>query len=153
VTLEAPIQLCFDLARRVDFHLYSATGSREQVPAGTTSGLLSWGEVQWGGWHIGLWPLMRVRITAFHPPTHFQDAMIRGPFRYFRHDHLFEQRGPTTAMLDGVKFNSFPGHHMADWLIVGPHLRKFLAVRNQRLKTAAESDGWRRFLPQGSGYN
>src|SRR5262249_41677560 len=142
------IQRCFDLARSIDFHLYSAASTRERVLDGPSTGLLSFGdEVQWGAWHLGLWFGMRVRITAFQPPTYFQDVMIRGPFRYFRHDHLFEQHGSETEMLDIVKFNSlWIFSRIVDLYAVDPHLRKFLAVRNQTLKRVAESDEWRRYV-------
>jgi len=140
------------LARSVDFHLYSAANTGERVLDGVSSGLLSFGdEVQWGARHLGLSLPIRVRITAFQPPTYFQDAMISGPFAYFRHDHAFEQRGSETEMLDVMKFNSrwFFGR-IVDLYVIGPHLRKFLALRNQTIKKAAESDEWRRFLPEAS---
>ncbi|HEY6967711.1 MAG TPA: cell division protein [Candidatus Angelobacter sp.] len=140
------------MARSVDFHLYSAANTGEQILDGISAGLLSFGdEVQWGARHLGLWLSMRVRITAFQPPNYFQDTMIRGQFRYFRHDHLFEQRGSATEMLDTVKFNSlWIFGRIVDLYVIGPHLRKFLALRNQTLKKVAESDEWRRFLPEAS---
>ena len=37
--------------------------------------------------------------------------------------------------------------HLANWLFLTRHMRKFLLVRNDALKAVAESDRWRRYLP------
>ena len=37
--------------------------------------------------------------------------------------------------------------HLANWLFLTRHMRKFLLVRNETLKAVAESDRWRRYLP------
>src|SRR3954468_9333465 len=39
-------------------------------------------------------------------PSHFQDVMITGPFRYFKHDHTFTQQGRDTLMIDCLEFGS-----------------------------------------------
>jgi ligand-binding SRPBCC domain-containing protein len=106
-TIEAPIARCFDLARSIDFHLHSVSSTKEQAVSGVTSGLIGAGQqVQWRARHFGLWLHMTVAITEMNRPAHFQDAMIKGPFRHFRHDHTFTQRDQSTLMVDRVEFAS-----------------------------------------------
>jgi hypothetical protein len=42
--IAAPVECCFDLARSVDAHVYSADGTSERAVAGRTSGLMELGE-------------------------------------------------------------------------------------------------------------
>ncbi len=46
--IEAPPELCFDLARSIDVHMLSMSGSQERAIGGRTSGLIELGEtVTW----------------------------------------------------------------------------------------------------------
>jgi ligand-binding SRPBCC domain-containing protein len=106
-TIQAPLERCFDLARSIDFHKHSASSTKEQAVGGVTSGLIGLGQqVQWRAKHFGLWLHMTVAITEMKRPSHFQDVMISGPFRYFRHDHTFTQQDRCTLMIDSVEFAS-----------------------------------------------
>jgi len=97
---------------------------------------------------------MRSRITAFEPPRYFQDSMVHGPFRHFVHDHWFDVEGSVTRMMDLLRFSSpVLLANVLDPLILGPHLHKFLVLRNHELKAAAESDAWLQYLPADSRYN
>jgi len=91
---------------------------------------------------------MRVGITALDRPKYFQDAMVSGPFRYFRHDHRFEAREQETLMIDKLEFQSPPPllGNIADVVVLRGYLRRLLEVRNRALKMAAESDQWRLYL-------
>jgi len=145
--INAPVERCFNLARSIDFHLQSARATKEQAVAGITSGLISCDqEVEWKAKHLGLWWKMRVRITAFDPPRHFQDTMVEGPFRSFIHDHTFEPCESGALMTDVVRFES-PVPVLArlfDTLVVGKYLRRFLQSRNIQLKAEAEANLWHR---------
>jgi ligand-binding SRPBCC domain-containing protein len=106
-------------------------------------------EVEWKARHFGLWFKMRVRITAFRPPGYFQDSMVKGPFCFFMHDHTFETEDSSTLMADRIRFRS-PARwagFLLDRLVVPRHLLRFLQDRNAQLKIAAETDAWRRYLP------
>ena len=90
---------------------------------------------------------MRVRITAFTPPSYFQDRMVEGPFRSFIHDHTFEPRGTGTLMTDSVSFQS-PVPMLGalfDRLVLGTYLRRFLQARNVELKAKAEAQQWQKY--------
>jgi ligand-binding SRPBCC domain-containing protein len=136
------VEQCFDLARSVDFHVHSARATREQAVAGVTTGLISGGqEVEWKAKHFGLWWKMRVRMTAFDPPKHFQDTMVEGPFLCFTHDHGFEPCDSGTLMKDFVRFQSPVSvlGSLFDKLILGRYVRRFLQSRNIQLQAEAES--------------
>jgi ligand-binding SRPBCC domain-containing protein len=149
--IKAPIERCFDLARSIDFHVHSVSFSKEQAVAGVTAGLIGEGqEVEWRAKHFGLWLRMRVRITAFDRPGYFQDAMVKGPFRYFRHDHTFQfqEREQSTLMVDKLEFRSpvpLLGT-LADVLFLRGYLSRLLETRNRALKSAAESEEWQLYL-------
>ena len=147
--INAPAERCFDLARSIDFHLHSVSKTKEKAVGGITSGLISQGQqVQWRARHFGLWFNMTVAITEMERPIHFQDEMINGPFRYFRHKHTFTQQNHGTSMVDHVEFASpIPVlGSLADIFLLQHHLKHFLQARNRVLKAAAESDQWRNYL-------
>ncbi len=147
-SINAPVERCFDLARSIDFHIYCARNTQEQAVGGVTRGLIGLNqEVEWRARHFSLWFDLRVRITEYAPPVFFQDSMVRGPFRSFRHGHSFKSSGTGTEMTDELRFESPAG---MGWLVnreVARHLEEFLRDRNFLLKTALESDQWRQYLP------
>ncbi|HEY5752324.1 MAG TPA: hypothetical protein VIT21_04185 [Chthoniobacterales bacterium] len=56
----APAQRVFDLARSIDLHSNSATGTGEQAVASVTSGLIGLGqEGTWRARHFGIWQSLR----------------------------------------------------------------------------------------------
>ncbi len=141
--IAAPPARCFALARDVDAHLRSAESTGERIVAGRGSGLLELGEtVTFEGCHLGVTHRLTSRITAFDQPFYFQDRMVDGPFRFFEHDHWFD---PTddggTVMVDVVQFSApfGPIGWIAERVVLGPHLRRFLARRGAALKAMAES--------------
>lgn len=147
--IQAPIERCFDLARSIDFHLESAESTREQAIAGVTAGLISHNqEVVWRARHFGMWLKMRVRITEYKAPSFFQDSMVDGPFRLFRHNHMFERTAAGTQMVDRIMFSSPVPifRNFLDPIVIGNHLENFVRNRNLQLKAAAESDLWRHYL-------
>lgn len=149
--ITAPIHRVFDLARSVDLHAASTGQTRERAVAGVTTGLMSLGqEVTWRARHFGIWQCLTSRITAFDPPNHFRDSLVRGAFRRLDHDHFFSQRGETATMRDVFDFQSPFGilGRIADYLILTRYFRHFLTTRNATIKEAAETDEWQRFLPE-----
>lgn len=139
--IAAPVAICFDLARDVGAHVESAAGTGERVVGGRTSGLLELGEeVTWEGRHFGITQRLSSRITELRPPTFFQDRMTKGAFRFFEHDHHFEPRGDGTLMTDVLRFQApfGPVGWLAERMVLGPHLRRFLVSRGLVLKVMAE---------------
>jgi ligand-binding SRPBCC domain-containing protein len=148
--IHAPRERCFDLARSVDAHVQSSEATGERAVAGRTAGLLELGEdVTWEGRHFGVKQRLTSRITAYRRPDFFQDRMVRGAFRHLEHDHSFESTSNgVTRMVDVVRFAApfGPVGWLAERLVIGPHLRRFIQERGLTLKAMAESDGWRQFL-------
>ena len=105
--LAAPVEACFDLSRSIDLHLESMLASDERAVAGVTSGLIGAGEeVTWEARHLCVTWRMTSRIVEFDPPNRFVDEMVRGPFRAFRHEHVFEASGMGTRMVDVITFRT-----------------------------------------------
>lgn len=129
----------------------STAHTDERAIAGVTSGLMALGqEVTWRARHFGIWQQLTSRITAFERPFHFRDSMVRGAFRRFDHDHFFAQQGEITVMRDLFDFQSPFGilGRIADRLFLIDYMRRLLLARNALIKRVAESEQWRRYIPQ-----
>lgn len=141
--IEAPIEACFDAARDIDLHLASSAIFQERAVAGVTSGLIGPGEsVTWEARHLGRRWRMTTRITAFEPPTFFQDTMQQGPFAAMQHDHRFVALGPRrTRMTDEMRFRAplGPLGWVAEALVLRRHLTRFLEHRNAVLASQVEA--------------
>lgn len=128
-TIAAPIELCFDLARDIDFHTRSLGHTGERAVAGRTSGLIGLGEsVTWEARHLGVRQRLTSEITAFDSPTYFRDVMTRGAFQSFAHDHRFEAVSGVTVMTDDLEFRSplGPLGALVDWVFMTGYLRRLL---------------------------
>jgi ligand-binding SRPBCC domain-containing protein len=149
--ISAPIQRVFDLSRSVDLHTASTAHTAERAVAGVTSGLMTLGEeVTWRARHFGIWQNLTSRITTFEPPSYFRDSLVRGAFRRFDHDHFFSQQGDITVMRDVFDYESPLGvlGRLADHLFLKRYMTQLLVTRNAAIKAAAETDEWRRYIPQ-----
>jgi ligand-binding SRPBCC domain-containing protein len=148
--IRAPIARCFDLARSIDLHVRSAAATGEQAIAGTTRGLLGLHqEVTWRARHLGVWQELTSRITAYAYPDHFRDEMVRGAFRSFVHDHRFRSELGGTTMFDVCRFAApfWPVGWLAERLVLGAYLRRFLEGRAAVIRQTAESEEWRSYVP------
>jgi ligand-binding SRPBCC domain-containing protein len=88
-----------------------------------------------------------VRITEYDRPRSFRDEQVTGPFRRLWHEHRFEAVDAVTRMHDRLEFATWA--RPLDRFVLLPHLRRLLVERNAAIKTAAEGDGWRRYLEPG----
>jgi ligand-binding SRPBCC domain-containing protein len=145
----APRQRCFELSRSIDLHIQSTSKTSERAIAGVTTGLIGADEeVTWEATHFGIRQRFTSKITAFDPPRYFQDSMVRGAFKRFVHDHIFEEEGDATVVTDRVEFEA-PGGPMGrllDRILLSSYLERFLRERNELIKRVAESDGWRDYI-------
>ena len=152
-SIAAPPERVFDLARSIDAHQASATGTHERAIAGVTHGLIGMGdEVTWEARHFGIKQKLTVRVTGFERPFRFQDVMVSGAFKSMKHDHEFIAQPPGTLMVDRFEFESPLGilGRIADRLFLFAYMRRFLVRRNQVLKTLAESGDWKRYVAASS---
>ena len=149
--VRAPRDRVFDLARSIDAHQDSTEGTHERAIAGVTHGLIGLnGEVTWEAKHLGVTQTLSVRITAFDQPNHFQDVMLTGAFKRMQHDHFFSDHRDGTVMEDRFEFEAPLGilGRIAERTFLTSYMRRFLIQRNDILRRLAESEDWKRYLPQ-----
>jgi ligand-binding SRPBCC domain-containing protein len=150
IVVRAPLERCFLLSsveiveRELGMH----------PVAGRTSGLVVGGDVvRWEGWQLGLPQFHQSRIEEFRPLTFFRDRMIAGRFGSFEHDHNFTDQGDGSVLLwDVLRFTmrwGWAGESLGQCVLV-PHIRKLMRKRFAILKQIAESEEWRRYLPDPS---
>jgi ligand-binding SRPBCC domain-containing protein len=51
----------------------------------------------------------RTEIEVWEPPHRFVDRQIRGPYRLWRHEHVFVERDDGTSVIDRVEYAPFGG--------------------------------------------
>lgn len=140
--IRAPMELCFDLARDIDFHTRSLRETGERAVAGRTSGLIGPGEsVTWEARHLGVRQRLTSEIREFDRPRYFRDVMTAGAFKSFAHDHRFEVRDGMTIMIDEVEMQSplGPLGWLVDRLFLVSYMRRLLEGRCLAIKAEAEA--------------
>lgn len=137
----ASVETVFDLSLDIGAHVASMADSGERAIGGVTTGLIGLGEtVTWRAKHFGVPFTMTSRITEFDRPRRFVDEQVRGPFRRFRHEHLFEAVDGATVMIDRVSFDAplWVIGDVVEWAVLGRYLEKLIRERNDFLKDEAE---------------
>lgn len=131
-----PAERLFDVSVSIDAHVASMEHSGERAVGGVTSGAIGLGEtVTWRARHLGVWFTMTSRITAFERPRRFVDEQVAGPFRSFRHEHLFAEEGDETLMTDRLTIASPILGRLVERGVLVPHLRRLIRWRNHHLLT------------------
>ncbi len=149
--VKAPQDRVFDLARSIDLHLSGFESGRHYVIGGVTHGLIGPGEqVQWRGKAFGIWWKHRSEIVVYDRPRHFCDTMVAGAFKKYRHDHYFETQGNGTEMKDVVEFEAPAGPigTLVEHALIHGYLYRLIAQRSESIRSAAESDLWKKFIPK-----
>jgi len=59
-------------------------------------------------WH-GIPLRWRSEIAAWEPPHRFVDRQLRGPYRFWHHEHRFEERDGGTNVVDVVEYAVWGG--------------------------------------------
>ena len=147
--INAPITICFDLSRSIDLHKISTIQTNEIAVAGVTTGLISLNEfVTWEATHFGIKQNLSSIITAFDRPLYFKDEQLKGIFKSFAHEHIFQQAGDKVIMKDIFEFHSPFGiiGKLFNSLILTNYMRKLLIDRNNVIKDFAETDKWKSVL-------
>ena len=140
--INAPVERCFDLARRIDLHLDTMKHTAERAIAGVTSGLIGLNEtVTWKARHFGVVMTLTSKITECSSPEIFTDEMVAGPFKMMKHRHVFEQKDGYTLMTDEFMYQSPLGilGKVADALFLKKYMQNLIEHRNQVIKQKAES--------------
>lgn len=75
----------------------------------------------------------RSEITVWDPPNRFVDEQRRGPYRWWVHEHWFDERDGQTIVGDRVHYG-VPGGAIVHWLFVERDVRSIFAFRARKLK-------------------
>lgn len=140
--IRADIQTVFNLSRDIDLHLKSTLKTNEKAIAGRTSGLIEKGEtVTWRAKHLGFYQTHTSKIIEMEKPYRFTDKMVKGTFKSFRHQHIFENGKENTIMIDICEFESPLGiiGKIFNIIFLKRYMKNFLLVRNKLIKTMAEN--------------
>ncbi len=147
IHVQAPIERCFLLSTCIE--LVGQTLEMQPV-AGKTGGMIVEGDrLEWRGRKFGLPQMHESLITKYVRPEFFQDTMARGRFERFQHDHYFAEIDGHTLLNDKLRFSlplGWLGRQVAHYVMV-PYISRLLRKRFLLLKRVAESDEWRRYLP------
>jgi len=147
--INAPIEICFDLARSIDLHRISTAHTSEEAISGITSGLIGLNEyVTWRATHFGVRQTLSSQITGFERPHYFVDEQIQGAFKSIHHLHKFEETNGIVTMTDCFEFGTPYGvfGRLFNTLILTSYLRKLLLKRNEIIKQYAETAQWKLVL-------
>ena len=75
----------------------------------------------------------RSRIAVWEPPARFVDEQVRGPYRLWRHEHIFEQRDGGTVVRDHVQY-AVRFDFLVHELLVRREIEKIFAHRTECLR-------------------
>ena len=75
------------------------------------------------------------RIVIWDPPLRFVDEQVRGPYRRWRHEHVFEEVEAGTICRDLVDY-AVPGGWLIERLFARNDLRKIFEFRQRMLEQA-----------------
>ena len=78
-------------------------------------------------------------ITVWDPPFRFVDVQLRGPYRWWHHEHRFEDMGYSTSVIDEVEYAPLGGR-LVHALFVKRDLDRIFDFRQQTLAAVFASD-------------
>lgn len=73
------------------------------------------------------------KITVWEPKHRFMDIQTRGPYKYWEHEHTFEEVSEGVRVRDEVQYG-VPGGVIVHRLKVRPDIEKIFAYREQKQK-------------------
>jgi ligand-binding SRPBCC domain-containing protein len=82
----------------------------------------------------------RSEITVYEPPQRFVDEQRRGPYRSWRHEHLFGETGEGTLVEDRVRYRVWGGW-LPHALLVRRELEGIFRFRQERVHELLGSSG------------
>ncbi|MDR6549877.1 SRPBCC family protein [Paenibacillus qinlingensis] len=142
IEIEAPIEICFDMASNIDIHTQTVwPHTKERAIAGTMRGLISGGEtVTFEARHFFIRQKHTSLISNYVRPYHFVDEMLQGTFKSMRHEHEFIDLGNRTLMKDTLCFEAPLGWigWVVERVVLKNYMRRFLMYRNHQLKILIE---------------
>ena len=126
----------FHRARDVGVHTKSQASAHERAVAGVRDGLIGLGQdVTWTAHHFGVRFSLTSRVTELDMPRRFVDEQTRGPFRHFRHEHVFEPTVSGSVMIDRIHFSAPFGVFgtAVERVVLTRYLRRLIETRGKYL--------------------
>ena len=74
----------------------------------------------------------RSEISIWQPPYRFVDVQLRGPYRFWNHEHAFREDAAGTLISDHVHYRA-PGGRLVNRLLVARDLEKIFRYRQARM--------------------
>jgi ligand-binding SRPBCC domain-containing protein len=148
IHINAPIERCFMLSTNIE--LVGKTLGMKPLEGKTKGTVVAGDKLLWVGWKFGFPQMHESLITRYEPPVFFQDTMERGRFKRYQHDHHFFFMDGRTVLNDKIRFTlplSWLGRLVARTILV-PYISRALRRRMKLLKKVAESQEWRKYLPE-----
>jgi ligand-binding SRPBCC domain-containing protein len=71
-------------------------------------------------------------ITVWDPPHRFVDVQVKGPYRKWIHEHLFQAVEAGTEVVDQVEYQ-VPGGTLVNRFLVRPDVEKIFDFRGEQL--------------------
>ncbi|GAA4153912.1 hypothetical protein GCM10022217_10200 [Chryseobacterium ginsenosidimutans] len=139
--IKADISKVFDLARSIDLHQNSTSKTKEKAIAGRTSGLIEENEtVTWRAKHLGIYQTHTSKIISMTKPYEFTDIMLKGTFKFLKHQHIFKEKEGSTVMIDIFEFESPCGifGKLFNKFFLKNYMKNFLLERNKIIKNTAQ---------------
>ncbi len=78
----------------------------------------------------------RTQISVWEPMHRFVDEQVKGPYVFWRHEHIFEDKGEYVLMTDRLHYLS-PGwflEPLIDRFFIRPQIEKIWGYRDQQFK-------------------
>ena len=74
----------------------------------------------------------RTKITGWEPPYRFCDEQLKGPYRFWRHEHTFESVEGGCMARDQVDY-AVPGGRLVHWMLVRGDVERIFKYRSEVL--------------------
>ena len=134
--VHASAEEAFSLSLSVEFHLESFAESGERIVGGLKSGELGLHDtVTWQARHFGIWWTMSSVISEYDRPRYFVDQQLKGPFKFFCHEHHFESSVDGCTIRDVVQLDApfGPLGAIVQKLILNRYVEDLIDLRNAQL--------------------
>lgn len=153
VSVRAPVERCFDLARSVDLHVHSSTEIAPRAVGGRRTGLSGEGDTTvWSARFLGVRFPMTTRIEDYSYPQRFDDRMTRGLLRRFAHTYRCESLSDGGCLLSDELIVEAPFGflgRLVEMLYLRRRMDGLVRRRLEHIKAVAEGPDWGRYLPAG----
>ncbi|QDT40083.1 Polyketide cyclase / dehydrase and lipid transport [Gimesia alba] len=81
----------------------------------------------------------KTEITDWEPPVRFVDLQLKGPYRFWRHEHTFQEQAGGTLVRDKVEY-AVLGGALINRLFVQKDVERIFQYRLDRLKSFPPTD-------------